>query len=325
MRLVRMAILAGLFLAPTAALSQSETRWLDLTHTIPTFHPVEGQPLRTDYERPWLDSSPHFTWYEQGILTISHYTVSTATYPSGKLVIDEHYGTHLDAPNHIINRPETMVEHGIPNDQRKDMSQLTPGDLIGPIVMIDIGDRVRAELAKNGGRPSPDKSVTDFSDGSGNVVTPADIDAIADQLVDGAWIVVNMDWARFFSEDGQGVATSSYFNNFNHPGLNRAAVDRLAEIIDTRGLKLGGIAVDNINVDTGQGNFGTGPRAMTTDPWYSHTVLLQRGVLIIDNLANADALAQVMKGGASCTIIVGAIKHVRGTGGPSRVFAMCET
>ena len=60
------------------------------------------------------------------------------------------------------------------------------------------------------------------------------------------------------------------------------------------------------------------------DPTPSHTVLLQRGALIIDNLANVEALAQVMNTGASCTLIVGAIKHVRGTCGPSRIFAMCE-
>ena len=184
------------------------------------------------------------------------------TYPSGKLVIDEHYGTHLDAPNHVLNTPATMAPHGIPNDQRKEMAQLTPEELIGPIVMIDIGDRVRAELARNNGRPSPDRSVTDFSDASGNVVTARDIDAIADQLVDGAWIVVNMDGAKFFFDDDYSFRTSPDINNYNHPGLNRAAVDRLVEIIDARGIRLGGIAVDNISIDTGQGLYGAGSR-----PW----------------------------------------------------------
>ena len=317
--------LLGAMMIAVMSQAQAERRWIDLTHPVPTFLPVEGDPLRTDYGKPWLNSIPHVTWYQQAILTISHYSVSTVTYPSGKLVIDEHYGTHLDAPNHVINKPQTMAEHGIPNEERRDMSQLTPEDLIGPVVLIDIGNRVRAELEKNGGRPSPDRSVTDFSDDSGNVVTAADIDAIADQLVDGAWIVVNMDWARFFFDGDYRMRRSAYFNNFNHPGLNREAVDRLVQIIDERNLELGGIAVDNINVDTGQGNWGTGASAMKTDPWYSHTVLLQRDVLIIDNLANVQELADVMNDGAGCTLVVGALKHVRGTGGFSRVFAMCES
>ena len=255
-------LMIGAIAAAFSAEARSETVWLDLTHPIPTFHPVEGNPIRTDYDKPWLNSKPHVTWYQQAILTISNYSTSTGYYPSGKLVIDEHYGTHLDANNHIMNEAETMVEGGIPNDERTDMAQMDVNDIIGPIVLIDIGPRVRAELEKNGGRPSPDVSVTDFSDESSNVVTAADIDAIADQLVDGAWIVVNMDWARFFFDEDSSIRTSPYFNNFNHPGLNKAAVDRLAEIIDERGLNIGGIAIDNITVDTGEGAKGDGPKIM---------------------------------------------------------------
>ena len=306
---------------------QSETIWLDLTHPVPTYKPQKDDPTLTDLNQPWLDSKDkeHPTWYQHAILTLNIFEVDIGYYPSGRLIIDEHHGTHLDAINHIINSKETMIEGGIPNDKREDTSQLGTEDLIGPIVLIDIGPRVRKELAKNGGVPSPNKSVTDFSDTSEAVVTAADIDSIADQLEDGAWIVTNLDWAQFYFSGDPTIRSSPYFNNFNHPGYNKAAIDRLAEIIDKRGLKLGGIATDNITIDTGQGAFGDGAYPMRTNPWYSHTVLMQRGVLFVENLAYVDKLANVINDGATCTLIIGAPKHIRGTGGPSRVFAMCET
>ena len=50
--------------------------------------------------------------------------------------------------------------------------------------------------------------------------------------------------------------------------------------------------------------------------------LLQRGVKFVENATNLDQLAMARPG--SCTAVVGAPKHVRGTGGPSRVLALCE-
>ena len=67
-----------------------------------------------------------------------------------------------------------------------------PSAFMNPIVLIDISGRVQRELDKNGGKPSPDTSVTDFGESSGNVVTAADVEAVADQLVDGAWLVMNL-------------------------------------------------------------------------------------------------------------------------------------
>ncbi len=39
------------------------------------------------------------------------------------------------------------------------------------------------------GKPSPDTKITDFSNRSANVIMPEDVDAIADQLEEGDWIV----------------------------------------------------------------------------------------------------------------------------------------
>ena len=323
-RLLKIATLCFTLIAVTAN-ANSEATWIDLTHPIPTFHPIEDNPTRSDLTAPWLNSTPHVTWYQHAILTINVWDTDTGYYDSGKLVIDEHHGTHLDAINHIINTEDTMVKGGIPNEERPDMSSLTTDDLIGPIILIDISPRVRAELSKNDGTPSPNIEVTDFSENSNNVVTAEDIDAIAGQLKNGVWIIANLGWAQFYMSDNSNLDTSPYFNNFNHPGFTRAAVNRLAEIIDERGLKLGGIGTDNITIDTGEGAKGDGPTLMKHNAWHSHSVLMQRGVLFLENLANVDQLAMQMNNGESCTVIIGAPKHVRGTGGPSRVFAMCES
>jgi kynurenine formamidase len=207
------------------------------------------------------------------------------------------------------------------------MHQLTPKQLIGPIVLIDIGGRVQRELDKNGGKPSPDVSVTDFSEDSGNVVTAADIEAVADKLVDGAWLVLNLGWARFYFDaapgwQDPGWEQSTYLNGWNHPGMNRESVDKLCEILDKKGVHIAGVAADNLAIDTGEGNVGKGDK-MDTDVWYTHTRLLQRGVLLLENVANLDQLAMVDNPEA-CKLVVGSPKHVRGTGGPSRVFALCD-
>ena len=46
-------------------------------------------------------------------------------------------------------------------------------------MLIDISGRAQAELDKNGGKPSPDRSVTDFSNSSPNVVRADDTAAVA--------------------------------------------------------------------------------------------------------------------------------------------------
>lgn len=302
---------------------QAETFWIDLTHPIPTFKPMEGDPLKADLNQPWLDSRPHPTFDQQAILTISEWPTNNGYFDSGKLIIDEHHGTHLDSLNHFLNNDQTMEAGGIPVADRISAERLTAEQLIGPIVVIDISSRVQAELDKNGGKPNPDTGVTDFSDASGNVVTPDDIEAVADKLQNGTWLVLNLGWSRFYFDGGPDWEKSVYLNGFNHPGMNHEAVDKLTEVLAEKNIQLAGIGADNLAIDTGQGNVGEGPN-MDTNVWYTHVRFLQRGILLLENMANLDELSTAINGGASCTLVVGAPKHTRGTGGPSRVMAMCE-
>ena len=125
-----------------------------------------------------------------------------------------------------------------------------------------------------------------------------------------------------FDEDGVGTV-------FLYPAQEASGVCDEQVIahqlnIIAKGIRLAGVAADNLAIDDGEGNIGVGPN-MDTDVWYSHTRLFQRGALLLENVANISELAAAMNGGATCNLVVGAPKHVRGTGGPSRVFAFCES
>ena len=293
----------------------AESLVIDLTHPLPTFEPTEGDITKPDLGKPYFDSKPIPTFGIQAVLQISEFPTNQGHFDLGRLVLSEHHGTHMDSPGHYINKPET-VEKG--NPPRKLVHQLEARDLVGPAVYIDISARVQTELDKNGGKPNPDKAVTDFSEGSANVVTPDDIEAVAWQLNNGVWLVVNLGWSRFFYDANW--ATTPYFNGWNFPGLNRAAIDKLIEIEDRKGIRINGIVIDNIGIDTGEGSKGIDDK--WTNSFHSHVRGLQRGWKFVENAANLGLLAMAKPG--SCTIVVGAPKHVRGTGGPSRVLAMCE-
>ena len=293
----------------------AETLVIDLTHPLPTFEPTGGDITKPDLAKPYLDSKPIPTFGIQAVLQISEFPTNQGHFDLGRLVLSEHHGTHMDSPGYYINKPET-VEKG--NPPRKLVHQLEARDLVGPAVYIDISARVQTELDKNGGKPNPDKAVTDFSEGSANVVTPDDIEAVAWQLNNGVWLVVNLGWSRFFYDANW--ATTPYFNGWNFPGLNRAAIDKLIEIEDRKGIRINGIVIDNIGIDTGEGSKGIDDK--WTNSFHSHVRGLQRGWKFVENAANLGLLAMAKPG--SCTIVVGAPKHVRGTGGPSRVLAMCE-
>ena len=294
----------------------AETFLIDLTHPMGTFAPLNGDMTKPDLNSPWLDSIAVPTFGAQAVYSF-HFGFATnqGKFQLGQILLSEHHGTHMDAPAHFVNDPNS-VEPG--NPKQKYLHQITADELIGPVVLVDISSRVQTELDKNGGMPSSDTAVTDFSNASNNVVTADDIDAVADQLDDGAWLVANLGWSRFYYDpNGE---TTPYFNGWNFPGFNKGAVDRLIEIEDQKGIRISGIVIDNIGIDTGESSIGK--EGKWIDSWHSHVRGLQRGWKFVENATNLDQLAFARPG--SCDIVVGAPKHVQGGGGPSRVFALCE-
>ncbi len=309
------AVLAG-FSVMAAGAASAGMFLVDLTHPIGTFKPLNGDITKPDLNAPNLDSIAVPTFGQQAVYDF-HFNFATnqGKFQLGQILLSEHHGTHMDSSRHFVNTPETMEGDG---SRRKYMHQMTAEDLIGPAVVIDISSRVQAELDKNGGNPSPETSVTDFSNASNNVVTAADIDAIASQLENRIWLVANLGWSRFFYDPNG--ATTPYFNGWNFPGFNKGAIDRLIEIEDERGIRINGIVIDNIGIDTGESSIGKDGKWI--DSWHSHVRGLQRGWKFVENATNLGQVAMAKAG--SCNIVVGAPKHVQGGGGPSRVLALCE-
>jgi len=308
-----------LVLAFAANIALAGSYMVDLTHPIPTFKPMGGDPMKPDVGQPWKNSQPIPSFGQQTVLSFSQFPTPWGTFDLGLLVLAEHHGTHMDAPAHYVNTPETMEKDGIPPAKRPTADKLNADDLVGRVVLIDISGRVQSELAKNGGKPSPDLKITNFGEKSSNVVTADDIAAIADQLDNGVWLVINNGWSDFFFQ-GADFVKDPYINAFNHPGMSHAAIDKLIDIENKKGIKIQGIVADNIGIESGESAKGVDDK--WTDSWYGHKRGLQRGWKYVENAANLGQLAMAKPG--SCTLIVGALKHVRGTGGPARVIALCE-
>lgn len=293
---------------------------IDLSHPIPTFAPDAEDPMKADLSSPYLDSTPIPTFGGQTILSFGKFPTSDGFFSLGTMVLAEHHGTHLDTPGHYVNNAQSLENENLPAEQRKHAHDLNADDLIGHAVLVDISGRVKMELAKNDGLPSPDVSVTDFSNSSPNVVTADDIAAVEKQIKNGVWLVLNTGWSKFYFS-GPDFAKDPYINGFNHPGMSKASVDKLIEIMERKDVLIGGIIADNIGIDSGQSAVGDDDK--WTNSWYAHVRLLQRGVKFVENATNLGQLAMVKNPG-KCTIVVGAPKHIGGTGGPSRVLALCK-
>ncbi len=315
-----MSALMGLSTGSLAfAQNVSGSNVIDLTHPIPTFQQTADNPARPDTGKPWTTLGAYPIYGEQAVLWLRQIPTSHGQIEAGRVTLWEHQGTHLDAPSHFINNPQSVEGAGGTSPARKHLHEIEAQRLVGPAVVVDISERVRRELAKNGGRPSPDRKVTDFSENSDAVVTAQDIEAVADQLKDGVWLVVNLGWSQFYAGE-PAIPKSPYVNGFNHPGLTRKATDKLIEIMDRKQIKISGIMTDNIAMETGQVAHGDDDKR--TNALHGHVRLLQRDVLIVENAANLDKLSAAASAGR-CTIVVGAIKLGRGTGGPARVLALC--
>ena len=316
----RLTALCGSVLAVLSVSSLAADSFiLDLTHPIPTFQPMEGDPMMPDMSKPWLDSQAIPSFGQQTVLSIGQFPTNQGHFDLGTLVLSEHHGTHIDASAHYVNNAETLEGGNPAGDEREYMHMMDGEDLSGQIVLIDISARIQSELDKNGGVPSPDPGVTDFSDDSGNAVTADDIAAIADRIDNGVWLVLSQGWSRFYFQ-GTDFAADPYINGWNYPGITPAAVDKVIEVEDARGVRINGIMSDVIGVETGQNS--RGEDESWTNSWYAHVRGLQRGWKLIENGNNLGQLAMAKPD--SCMLVAGALKHVRGTGGPARILAFCE-
>ncbi len=320
-KLARAALLALSTLGAAGA-AQADLTFIDLTQPIPTFEPSAEDATKPDLSKPVGGSKPVAGFYHQAVLYPTDiWRTNEGHFESAAILIQEHNGTSFNSPNHYVNNGRSREPGAIPEKKRKSSDELTIAQLTGKIVLVDVSHRVRSELSRNGGNPSPDTSVTDFSDSSRATVRASDITAVADKIEDGVWIVANLGWSHLYGRGGKDWDAPGYVNGLNHPGFTREAIDKLIEIMDAKGVKISGIAADSLSTDSGQGMKGTDGK--WSNAWPAHVRLYQRDILIVENLTNLYALAAAVRR-SECTLIVGALKHIGGTGGPARVIAACE-
>lgn len=132
------------------------------------------------------------------------------------------------------------------------------------------------------------------------MVEPEDVEAWVSAhgaIPQGALVAMNSGWAAK-------LGTPAFRNTpdgvLAFPGFSKAATDLLD------GMGVVGIGVDTLSLDPGNStDFGV------------HASWLPSGHYGIENLANLDRLPA-----SGATIVVGAPKHARGTGGPARILAL---
>jgi kynurenine formamidase len=243
------AAVAGAFPAAAPAVRKAKKRFVDLTHTyragFPVFIPGE------EPERETIADYDTHGFYAQGWR------------------LGEHSGTHMDAPGHFVKGGRLSPE-------------ITPAELIVPVVVVDISERAARD---------PDTMLTTddlrrFERGHGRIPRHA-------------LVAMNSGWAAKVDDPLEFKGGPSW-PNYHFPGFSLEAAMWLAEERDVTA-----IGVDTMSLDPGNS---------TTFPVHVNFLATDRYGL--ENLANLD---QIRPRGALA--YVGLIPWEEGSGGPCRVLA----
>jgi kynurenine formamidase len=246
-----------------AALAAGEVEVVDLTQPLSEATPVLQLP------EP-LANTPRFRLRE-----LSRYDERGPAWYWNAFEGGEHTGTHFDAPIHWVT-----------GRQLDDVSQVPPGRLVGPAVVLDHAAQAAAD---------PD-----------HLLTIQDVEAFEAEhgpLPDGGWLLYRTGWdaraddqAAFLNADSSGPHT---------PGID---VDCARWLATERPIV--GIGVETVGTDAGA--------AHGFDPAFPcHSFLLGAGKYGLTQLAN---LARLPTTGA--LLVAAPLKIVRGSGSPTRVLAL---
>ena len=243
------AVAAGAMTTAPKAMAAGHGGVVDMTHTLDETFP-------TYFGEPGIAYETGATFAENGF---NLYT----------LTLNEHTGTHIDAPLHFSADGQSVDE-------------IPVSSLVCPLCVIDIREAADAD---------PDAQVT-----------PDDLTAwIAanGEIPDGACVAMLSGWdAKTGGPEFRGADDAG---GLHFPGFHIEATEMLME--ETGAVAM---AVDSLSLDHGpSGDFAT------------HYAWLPSGRYGIECIAG---LSQVPAAGA--TLVVGAPKVGRGTGGPARIFAM---
>ena len=193
-------------------------------------------------------------------------------YASYRYSAAEHGGTHLDAPIHFAEGRQTS-------------DQIPLSSLIGPAVVVDVGDRAHPDY----------------------LISVGDLtrwEAEHGQIPDGAILLVRTGWDTRYGDRsaylGTGLMGPEAVAELHFPGLDPEAAHWL---VTNRSIDAFGI--DTPSVDYGQ-----------SSDFRSHVILYQENVPGFENVANLGQLPPV-----GSYVVALPMKIEGGSGGPLRIVA----
>lgn len=212
---------------------------------------------------------------------------ATGAYQTRWLLIDEHTGTHVDAPAHFIPEPATGLSHAAEVGSVT-AEQIPLDQLIGPAVVIDIP----ADLP--GSAPGVSPTIT------GDFVN--DWESANGQLNSGDIVLFRTLWDRFYLPGDAGLDYCYRpLITRETPGWPAPDAATMLHLID-RGVR----CVGTDGVSMGSSHDGAGV----------HYAGLEARVAFIEALSHLDRLP--VRGALFC---FAPLKIARGTGAPGRAFA----
>ncbi|MEQ8258461.1 MAG: cyclase family protein [Roseovarius confluentis] len=237
----------GTFGAPRAMASGHDAVE-DLTHAY-------GPDFPTYFGAPGISMEQKFNFADNGFNLM-------------ELTVNEHTGTHVDAPLHF-------------SEDGASVDEIPVGSLVAPLCVIDIASKAEEDADAQ--------------------VTPDDLRAWIEangEIPDNACVALYSGWG---AKAGSDAFRGFDGDKMHFPGFHVEAAQMLVEETGAQS-----IASDTLSLDHG-------PSA----DFAAHYAWLPTGRFGIECIANLD---KVPASGA--TVVIGAPKHMGGTGGPARIFAL---
>ena len=271
-----------------------------------------------DLTKPHAHSKPVPSFFRQAVLQTS--TNSTGAHQGhfyrAYLTIAEHHGTHIDAPSHYVNAQETVEPGAVPPEVPE------RADPAGP-------DRTRWSMSTSAARAGAARQQRRHAQ-------PA-------QERHGLLGGVLQQRHRQGHRGGRRQAPERRLDRRQHRLVALLHQRRPCDVAVHQRLELprrepgGHRRADRDREREGHPHQrhrdrqprhrqrrgrGRHRREASRNSYQSHVRGLQRGWKFIENATNLGALASAKPD--SCTLVVGALPIVRGSGSPARVIAMCE-
>jgi len=244
-----------------AAISHGDVEVYDLTAPLSSSTPILGLPEQFGQTWPFA------------LTEISRYDDRGPAWYWNNISTGEHTGTHFDAPIHWVTGQE-----------KRDVSQVSPAQLIAPAAVIDVSDRASAD--------------------PNYLLEVADIEAwqaTHGPLPAGGWMLVRTGW------DARSYDSDAFLNGGATPGISIDCSRWLAETAPVQG-----VGVETVGTDAGA--------AHSFDPPFPcHSFLLGADKFGLTQLQNLKHLPPT-----GAVVIAAPLPIVHGSGSPARVLALVE-